>query len=120
MRISFGVWQANDNAWAGPSTVDFNTQTNLEVVIDYIKVWGEECGGGRSGEAPSVMSPGFTSDRLYSLSNWTPETSSVLGSGYGLGNAFGSRSGNDKSNSGGTLTIVSAACMILAVLVFIF
>jgi len=86
MRISFGVWQALDNEWAGPSAVNraANPPQNLEVIVDYIKVIGTDCGGGTLAANPP-LSKGF--EGIDGAINWTPETSSVLGSGSGAGNA---------------------------------
>jgi beta-glucanase (GH16 family) len=78
MRISFGVWQAEDNEWAGPNSVDFNAGQNLEVQIDYLKIFGQDCGGGILGSDPP-LSTGFVNRKADS--NWTPATSSVQGNG---------------------------------------
>jgi beta-glucanase (GH16 family) len=112
MRISFGVWQAEDNDWAGQSNVNHDGGQNLEVEIDYIKIFGPDCGGGTIGADPP-LSPGFANRP--SNPNWSAETSSVLGNGVGGGNLSG---GKKKSSSAATLSIASALFVSIAVLFF--
>lgn len=116
MRISFGVWQALDNAWAGPNTVNFNANPpqQLNVVVDYIKVIGTDCGGGVATANPAP-SKGFTGRT--DTTNWTPSTSSVIGSGTGNGNAGPKKSSASWNNKDYVFVGTLAMAFLVAVLI---